>query len=315
MKAVILETKNGKAAVLAKGGEMRYIDDKGYESGQIIELPEMNLQTVSSPSRFKGSRKAIAAAVSLAVLLSAGGVTAYAAPVSTVSLGTSPAIEYKVNVFDRVVGFSADNETEEETVKASYVDVEKKVRGKKIDDAIDITFNELGENISSPSVSEDQTVTVNSILPGHDERIRSLVQVRMDEHMRNEALPSGPIPENEDTILPENNGTEAPAPEINTDEAHTPDIQEPAGIPDALPQDNMESLPENAPGNVPGNVPGNIPENAPAAGITEEAPGSMENIPSPWENTPAPQAPQAPQVPQAPQAPQDNPNGQLPPSQ
>ncbi len=236
MKAVILETKNGKAAVMVKGGEMRYIDDKGYESGQIVEIPDAELHTVSPVIRFKASRKVIAAAASVVILLSAGGITAYATPVSTVSLDTYPAIRYKVNMFDRVVGFSANDSSEETTEDSSYISVRKMVRGKKIDEAIDITFNELGDNISANSDTDTESVTVNSVLPGRGENIRERVQVQFNDHFRNESLPNVPGQNNkseQSPASPDEKAAPHPGSDIKNNESDVTDIPDAADIPEA----------------------------------------------------------------------------------
>ena len=42
MKAVVLEIRDGNAAVMVKGGAIERIPDRGYKVGQQIEMPKKN---------------------------------------------------------------------------------------------------------------------------------------------------------------------------------------------------------------------------------------------------------------------------------
>ena len=195
MKAVILQTKEDIAAVMTKSGDMYYVKNLGYERGQLIEFEsDMSIGYDGGSSRSKVSsfsgwmsthrRGAAAAAITL-VLLSAGGVSAYAAPVSTISMDTVPAIEYKVNIFDRVVDISAADTGEDGTGESEdrTVFIKEKVRGKKVEDAIDITINELGDDLSFDTYDDEAGVVVKSVFVNREEAIKNTADTEIKKHM------------------------------------------------------------------------------------------------------------------------------------
>ena len=148
MKAVVLEIKENKAAVLDDTGVVHAVKNKGYEVGQKLEVTEFELKKdeIKSLNTSKISRFTRTAAAVLAVAIIGGGVTAYAAPVSTVTVDGASSIEYKLNLFDRVVGMEA-TEDDDESFKESISELSKEVRGMKISDAIDATTTRFGDEL------------------------------------------------------------------------------------------------------------------------------------------------------------------------
>ncbi|MCR5403134.1 MAG: hypothetical protein K6E91_04845 [Butyrivibrio sp.] len=140
MRAVVIAIKENKAAVAGSGGHFGYIDNNGYEVGQILEVaeevfdigeetsPEAALKVLSKENGkeidyaakkrprvidnvFKSLRFDKFIAVAAVMLLFIGMNFANAATAYTVSLGGDASVELSMNVFDRVVGINAgDNE-------------------------------------------------------------------------------------------------------------------------------------------------------------------------------------------------------------
>ncbi len=177
MRAVVIAVKNGQAAVAGKGGTLTYIENRGYEIGQVLEisaektLPEGNhvlLTELPRGSVVRGVEAAVgrsdrrtakilrfpgrngaralhfgsSVAAALLVVLITGGLTANAAPISTVTLDVNPSVSYGLNVFDRVVSAEAHNEDGEELLKG----LSGQVFGKRLPDAVEETLSALRDD-------------------------------------------------------------------------------------------------------------------------------------------------------------------------
>lgn len=106
MKAIIMETDRKQAVAMSEDGMVRYIRNRGYEIGQSIEIGEMNIMKMKSRTRN------LVAGIAAAVLITAGGGTAYAYnnPVAEVSVDVNPSIVYTVNTFGDVIDAIASDE-------------------------------------------------------------------------------------------------------------------------------------------------------------------------------------------------------------
>lgn len=179
MRAVVMGVQNGKAAVFEKDGGMRYIKDMGYVRGQLIELPDEDRavvipfakgRTVTAGRR--ALRYGIGIAAAISIVIAGGGITAYASTASTVTVGTYPSMEYRVNYFDRVIGFNMPEGDE----NAGREDIERKIRGKRIEDAIEISLNEMNADVILNSEMLDEPVRVEGRMPKHAEDLRQRAQ-------------------------------------------------------------------------------------------------------------------------------------------
>lgn len=134
MKSVILEIKDGFAAVLSDNGCIEKIKNNNYEVGQVI-------QTSTSKVRFTRKITVFAASAAAFAVLSVG-TWAYASPYSYVSLDVNPSIEYTVNRFDRVIHVKAVNDDGEEIL--SEIKLED-LKNKTIEAALSRTINQISE--------------------------------------------------------------------------------------------------------------------------------------------------------------------------
>jgi len=139
MKSVVLETKNGFAAVLSDDGTITKVKNKNYMIGQVIEMK------IPQISKMGTMKKWAACAASIAILSLGGGVGvwAYTTPYSYVSLDVNPSIEYAVNRFDIVIGVTAVNDDGESIL--DQIDL-KDLNNSNIKDAIEQTIDQIAED-------------------------------------------------------------------------------------------------------------------------------------------------------------------------
>ncbi len=230
MKAVVIKTKNGRAAVCDQNGGMRYIKDKGYVTGQILEIRN------KSSAGMITIRTGIAVAAAVCIVVFGGGITANAVTVSTVSIG---AAEYRVNAFDRVVGFDAndlDRDTADEI--ADYI------RGERIDHAIEISMDRLGDRIDY----DESDIVVMSRIPGREQRLETMVR---------EGMPERPMPVNEGKPTENTEPAEPPEPAEPGQEFHDEPMDPGRPEPDRgfEPPEALDSQPNNGNGNPEGGPP------------------------------------------------------------
>ena len=318
MRAVVIAVKNNIAAVAFKNGCMQYVEDAGYEAGQILDLPLNNavsfkkprLKKLSFPIRHFGSSFAAAAAV----LIFAGTVSAYAMPLSFVTIDVNPSLSMGVNVFNRVIEADPGNEDGADILK----DISGEIIGKKLPDAVDIVFTEFKDKDYVAEMNTPVEGTVRGLIS--DSRNEKLINelnhcaerwnnmqsgcsvsfeaVSVTKELAREAdkkgMPPGrmmlerrqkeinPAPEiTSDNInpVPENNGADinpAPAPaDGNINPA--PDNGNPDSVPSPAPENISEPVPSPAPENISEPVPSPAPEN-----ISEPVPSpAPENISEP----------------------------------
>ncbi|MCR5594390.1 MAG: hypothetical protein K6G12_00950 [Lachnospiraceae bacterium] len=135
MKAVVLEVRNGKSAVLAKDGTVRQVN-KEYEVGQTI-----NIRTSSkSYARYMGL-------VAAALVLLTSGLFTYnfetAQACSYVTLDVNPSIEYAMNRLNEVISIEALN-----TDAVSIVNSVNQITPDRssLETAMENTLTVLGDN-------------------------------------------------------------------------------------------------------------------------------------------------------------------------
>lgn len=112
MKMVILEANGKYAAALMEDGTISRIPNQNYRVGQELIRPVQKQRT-----RFTVYAKRIAAVAAVFVFLLAGANVYLKTPVSYVSLDVNPSVEYKLNLFNKVVEVIAVNEDAKELLK------------------------------------------------------------------------------------------------------------------------------------------------------------------------------------------------------
>ena len=109
MKAVVVEIKDNKAAVLSDDGRVIAISNQAYAVGQVIEVKHSGLSLVR--------KLAVYGASAAAVILLGFSSWAYASPYTYVSVDVNPSIEYSVNRFDRVLSIKGVNDDGEDIIE------------------------------------------------------------------------------------------------------------------------------------------------------------------------------------------------------
>ena len=149
MRSVVLEIKNEQAAVLDDTGVVHAVINRGYTVGQVLNLTETELKRDEVRSLYPAGGRRMhrytgIVAAALALIIIGGSVSAYAAPVSTVKISDGEdAVEYKLNIFDRVV-----------RVESADKELPGQVRGMKITDAMDVTAERMDR---SRAAKDDET--------------------------------------------------------------------------------------------------------------------------------------------------------------
>ena len=202
MRAVVIGIEKGKAAIFEKNGGMRYIPDAGYVRGQLIEVPDVDKVSGTIPFVRTGSglagkrafRYGVGIAAAVSIVLAGGGVTAYASTASTVTVGTYPEIEYRVNYFDRVIGLDIngdDIEIPQEDIRS----INKKIRGKKLDKAMEISFDEINTDVIISEDMRDDPIRVDSGNPRRKEKLEGRARDEFDEAIERKIIIERPADE------------------------------------------------------------------------------------------------------------------------
>lgn len=135
MKAIVVEIRKKSAAVLSEEGFMTRIKNRNYKIGQEVEI---NMRT-----EFKFKKAAsLAAAVACMMLVIGGGSFAYYSPSTYVSLDINPSIEYRVNMFNRVISANAANNDGTEILEEIGTN---NLKNKTITEAVEMTLDQICE--------------------------------------------------------------------------------------------------------------------------------------------------------------------------
>jgi len=145
MKAVVIKISKNKAFILKDDGSFSCVPDKGYKVGQEIWRKERNKQGFTLIAK-------VAAAAAAIFIISFGAVYAYNTPVHYVSIDINPSFEFKVNVFNRVIGANGADED------GAAVLEKVEITNKSIDDAIEIVIRQAGADGYISSESERNIV-------------------------------------------------------------------------------------------------------------------------------------------------------------
>ncbi len=132
MKAVVVEIKDGFAAVLSDDGQVVKVKNNNYETGQRIELR-------NPAAKVRRKLAALTAATAACVILGTG-CWAYATPYTYVSVDVNPSIEYTLNRFDRVLAVKAVNEDGKAIIDEITL---AKLKNKPIQSAIAATVDQI----------------------------------------------------------------------------------------------------------------------------------------------------------------------------
>ena len=140
MKGIVLEIRNGTAAVLREDGEIVKTRQK-CAVGDTIELPAEKIRFPSARS----VRSIAAAAAAVIVIGGGSGIYTYenVMACSYVSLDVNPSLELVLNRQNRVIRVNACDDEAESVVEAIK---EQNIKNMKVDDALETAYDVLKEN-------------------------------------------------------------------------------------------------------------------------------------------------------------------------
>lgn len=174
MKAIVVETRTGEAAVLAEDGTFRTVKGR-YAVGETLDCPGK-----ARPA----FRKWMAAAAAAVVMTVTGGgfwYDANYAAYAEISLDVNPSIVYTVNRQSRVLGVRAVNEEAAQAVSALE---EEGVRFMPVAEAIDRTMTFFENEGYLDAENEDYVlVNVSADNAGIQERVISEIEAGMGRAM------------------------------------------------------------------------------------------------------------------------------------
>ena len=166
MKAVVISTDKDTATILGMDGIISRIKNNGYSAGdelniRVLEKTGSRGKVTSITSRISKNAARIAAAA-LVMIIGAGSVSVYAMPSSTVTVDINPSLEYKVNMFNRVISVTSYNDDGSGILDS----IPAKLTNKSLDTAMDMTLDALEE---AEYISSETSVVITVDSRFHDE--------------------------------------------------------------------------------------------------------------------------------------------------
>lgn len=165
MKGVVLEIRDGKAAVLTEDGSI-ITTEQSCKVGDTIEIAEKS----SAILPFRRRIRRIAAAAAAVVVVSGVSLGFYTTNVmacSYVTMDVNPSFEYTLNRRNKVIGVKALDEDAETAVEA----IREAVRGKSVAEAISLTADELEKE---QYLDTDGDAVLFSVVSGSEEQEQNL---------------------------------------------------------------------------------------------------------------------------------------------
>ncbi len=184
MKAVVMELREGKAAILDHNGVFRIIEDQHYRIGQVLEIPEKmpgDQQKILLFRRHLKKHTLQAAAAAAVILTAGGGVAAVTVPVTSITVEADTKLVYQLNLLDHVLSVDTTD-----SGFSSMDDLRSEVRGKRLDEAMDITLDLMSENGKIEEPDMQMNVTVRSHF-GKEEGIEKTLEGRIERWNENHA--------------------------------------------------------------------------------------------------------------------------------
>lgn len=168
MKAVVLEIRGDKAAVMTSDGQVRRIDNLHFDIGQqIIVKDKEEKAPIISRSAQKVMKFAAAAAALLLVV--ARGTYIYSSPYGVVSLDVNPSIEFTINRLDKVLCVNGVNDDGKNIIDSINGN---KLINMSIEKAVDVTIDQIeSEGYFAGEDRNYVVVAANTIQETHTDKL------------------------------------------------------------------------------------------------------------------------------------------------
>ena len=135
MRAVVVEIRGSKAAVLSDSGEVKLIRNRNYSKGQVIQVKEE-----LAFGSMSGLRMASALVAALLVITLGVSSYAYFTPVATVSLDVNPSLLFNLNRFERVLSYEGIGDAGQQIAN------QIKIKNKSVDEAIMLALQQMKQD-------------------------------------------------------------------------------------------------------------------------------------------------------------------------
>ncbi len=188
MKAVVVELKDMQAAVLDESGCIRVVKNRDFYVSQVIHINTARSLVNHKESIIQKPLFKFAVACLVVMLLSFGSITAYAMPISTVTVDVNPSIAIQLNLFGKVVRILAENEDGESIVS----EIEDTAKGSSIDEAVSLAMDALAAKGYIDQQDTPVILSVNSSFSDEEELqyevLESLNLWNMSQELSQEAF-------------------------------------------------------------------------------------------------------------------------------
>lgn len=124
MRGIIMETKNGRAVLLTKGGEFVDVKNKGYSVGDKVNI-------TSSTGRL--------CAMAASLVIVCAGIGSYFVPAGYVSIDINPSLMMTLNMYNRVIDVTSFND--DARALLSKTDI----KGKSAEESVEMLINSSEE--------------------------------------------------------------------------------------------------------------------------------------------------------------------------
>ena len=180
MKAVVLEIRNGIAAVMLEDGTIETVK-RNCDVGDIIDVePKDKVVPIISFLRSRPFKTVAAAAVAAVVAFSTTYYTTTTRAYSFVSVDAKPSLEFVLNARDRVIRVNARNEEARFLLEEMK---DEKLKGKTLSEAMELTSQYLRQlGFMGGIGAEDMLlVSVSTADEGRAAKLTETIQTTMEE--------------------------------------------------------------------------------------------------------------------------------------
>lgn len=178
MKAVVLEIRNKKAAVLTTGGQIIKVNNNNYMVGQEVNVMDASERIVDMA---RTASKWMPAAVAAAFLVLIGRFTSVSMePYGVVSLDVNPSIEFTINNRDKVLSVNGVNDDGKDIIN----DIDQKdLINQSIEKAVNVTIDKIeSEGYLTGEDRNYVVIAANTIKESHTDELVSRIDTAVIEN-------------------------------------------------------------------------------------------------------------------------------------
>ncbi|MCR5686535.1 MAG: hypothetical protein K6G58_00680 [Lachnospiraceae bacterium] len=177
MKAVVLEIRDKKAAILTHGGQIIKVSNKDYLVGQEISIMESSERIVDMA---RSAARWMPAAVAAAFLFVIGRFAVLSLePYGVVSLDVNPSIEFTINNMDRVLYVNGVNDDGKDIIDDLN---NKELVNQNIEKAVNVTIDKIKEKGYMSDDRNYVVVAANTAKESHTDKLVAKIDIAITEN-------------------------------------------------------------------------------------------------------------------------------------